>query len=219
MTEDPAPAAATSAATPASTAAQDQRRVQLLPVLARVFADHGYAGTTTAKLAAATELRENQLYRLWPSKKAMFLAVLGDIAEQQTRWWEEHFEDPRYRDDPDHAARAARAILDDEGKQRGSTGLHRLIFAGLSEAHDPEIRAALQAMYARLHAYIQRVVKQQITSHPDACLASPALCAWSLVALGSFANIARELDLFPVATQRRLFNQLGGALAGLNPND
>ncbi|MEM1444971.1 MAG: TetR/AcrR family transcriptional regulator [Planctomycetota bacterium] len=210
------PPESASATEPASTTtAQDQRRIDLLPVLARVFADHGYAGTTTAKLAAATELRENQLYRLWPSKKAMFLAVLEDIAEQQTRWWEEHFEDPRYRADP---AAAARAVLDDEGKQRGSTGLHRLIFAGLSEASDPDVRAALQAMYARLHAYIQRVVKQQKTTDPDACLASPALCAWSLVALGSFANIARELDLFPVATQRRLFNQLGGALAGLNPD-
>lgn len=192
--------------------AADRRRAELLPVIARVFADHGYAGTTTARLAAATDLRENQLYRLWPSKKAMFLAVLADIAEQQTRWWEDHFEDPRFRQDP---AAAARAVLDDEGRQRGSTGLHRLIFAGLSEAHDPDIRDALHAMYARLHAYIQRVVKQQKAQDPDACIASPALCAWSLIALGSFANIARELDLFPVATQRRLFNQVGGTLAGL----
>lgn len=199
----------------ASTTAQDQRRADLLPVLARVFADHGYAGTTTAKLAAASDLRENQLYRLWPSKKAMFLAVLADIAEQQTRWWEHHFDDPKHRADP---AAAARSILDDEGKSRGSTGLHRLIFAGLSEAHDPDIRDALAAMYARLHAYIQRVVKQQKHNDPNACLASPALCAWSLIALGSFANVARELDLFPVATQRRLFNQLGAALAGLNPD-
>ncbi|MEM8781831.1 MAG: TetR/AcrR family transcriptional regulator, partial [Planctomycetota bacterium] len=179
---------------------------------ARVFADHGYAGTTTAKLAAAAELRENQLYRLWPSKKAMFLAVLADIAEQQTRWWEEHFEDPKHRADP---AAAARSVLDDEGKSRGSTGMHRLIFAGLTEAHDPEVRDALNAMYTRLHAYIQRVVKRQQADDPDALIASPLLCAWSLVALGSFANIARELDLFPIATQRRLFNQLGGALAGL----
>jgi hypothetical protein len=46
-------------------------------------------------------------------------------------------------------------------------------------------------------------------------LASPLLCAWAQVALGGFTNIAWELDLFPIATQPRLFRQLGGGLAGL----
>ncbi|MBB6430303.1 TetR/AcrR family transcriptional regulator [Algisphaera agarilytica] len=198
----------------------DQRKTELTPVLAKAFADLGYRSATTAALAEACGLRENQLYRLWPSKKAMFLATLDYLYELETRWWEEQLAaDPK----PDAAdpGKTARRILDEEGKSRGETGLHRIIFAGLSESDDPEISAALTAMYQRFHKFIadvlKRYAKARDTPLPDHA-AQPNLAAWSLIALATFSNIAREFDLFPIATQRKLMAEVGSQIAGLNPS-
>lgn len=190
---------------------QKERRTELLPAIAAAFATNGYAGTTTAALAAATGLRENQLYRLWPSKKGMFLAVLEHLYDRETRAWEALLADAAPGD-------AIARILDEEGRHRGESGLHRITFAGLSEASDPDIRAALARMYHRFHAFITDVLLERAKANAknrrlrksDRHAAS--LTAWSLIALGSLTNIARELDLFPLDTQRQLFTQIGGAV-------
>jgi len=187
---------------------QDERRQELLPILARTFADHGYAGCTTAALAEATQLRENQLYRLWPSKKAMFLAVIDYLYDMQAQWWDSVIAEKS-------PTEALQYILEEEGKHRGESGLHRITFAGLSEARDPDIREALIAMYTRFHAYITDTLKRQAKASGNKPDFTPALAAWSLIALGSFASIARELDLFPIATQHKLISQLGGELASI----
>ena len=48
-----------------------EKRRELLPIVARAFADLGYRRTTTAALAGSCGVQENILYRLWPDKKAM----------------------------------------------------------------------------------------------------------------------------------------------------
>ncbi|MEM7625796.1 MAG: TetR/AcrR family transcriptional regulator [Planctomycetota bacterium] len=185
----------------------EERRAELIPILARAFADLGYASATTAALAEAAGLRENQLYRLWPSKKAMFLATIEHLYDLQTRWWSQMLAES----DP---AEAARRILEEEGRHRGESGLHRIIFAGLSEADDPEIRAAMANFYQRFHKFIVTVLKRK--PGPNDCATPPPLAAWSLIALGTFSNIARELDIFGIPTQRRLMSEVGAALAGLD---
>ncbi|MEM6854932.1 MAG: hypothetical protein AAF593_11040, partial [Planctomycetota bacterium] len=102
---------------------------------------------------------------------------------------------------------------------RGETGLHRIIFAGLSESDDPEISAALTSMYQRFHRFIAKVLKQHAKAAGPALpdhAAPPNLAAWSLIALATFSNIAREFDLFPVSTQRKLMAEIGASVAGLN---
>lgn len=183
---------------------REERRVEITPTLAEAFARLGYAGATTAKLAEACGLAENQLYRLWPSKKAMFLAVIDHLYEMQEAFWLEQLSGG------DPAAAIAR-ILDREGKERGSTGLHRVLFAGLSSSDDPEIGVALAGMYQKFHRFIRDLLKQQ----PAGAVGDPSLAAWALIGLGTVSNIARELDLFPVATQRKLMRRVGGPLAGL----
>jgi shikimate kinase len=48
---------------------------------------------------------------------------------------------------------------------------------------------------------------------------APSTAAWSLIALATFANIGRELELFAIPTQRKLMGEVGGRLAGLPQND
>lgn len=54
----------------------DERRVQVLRVAAELFARHGFAGTTTRQIAAAAGTTETVLFRLFPTKEALYLDVL-----------------------------------------------------------------------------------------------------------------------------------------------
>ena len=54
----------------------DQRRAQILREAARLFGTHGFNGTTTRDVAAQVGLTEAALYRYYPSKEAMYVAIL-----------------------------------------------------------------------------------------------------------------------------------------------
>ena len=57
-----------------------ERRRELIPVIARAFTELGYRRSTTAELARRCEVQENILYRLWPDKRAMFIAAIEHMA-------------------------------------------------------------------------------------------------------------------------------------------
>lgn len=183
----------------------DQRRTELVPVLAKAFADLGYRRATTAALAKRTGLRENQLYRLWPSKKAMFLTSIDYLYEFTAEKWRELL---TQEDDASPAER----ILNWEGEHRGETGLHRIIFAGLNEADDPDVREALTRMYKKFHRFIIDVVE---THRGDAGAGddpSAAVTAWAIIGLGTMTNITCELDLLNHKTQNRMVRDVGKLL-------
>ena len=125
-----------------------QRRQEFTPIIARAFAELGYRRTTTAELADRCGVRENILYRLWPDKKAMFIAAIEYVYGLSAQTWEKLLE--KGGDKPG----AARRLLDYESVHHGEFGLYRIVFAGLSETDDPEIRQALRHMYDRFHRFI-----------------------------------------------------------------
>jgi AcrR family transcriptional regulator len=181
-----------------------EKRRELLPIVARAFAELGYRRTTTAELARRCQVRQNILYRLWPDKKAMFIAAIGFVYDQSVAIWN----DLLARRDGEETT--AERVLTYESSHHGEFGHYRIVFAGLSETDDPDIRAALADMYRRF----QRFVEQQIGVHrrgrssaPD-----PTLAAWAIVGLGTVANIARELQLVSEAERRRLLNVVGHTL-------
>jgi AcrR family transcriptional regulator len=178
------------------------RRAQLTPILAAAFAELGYRRATTAAIAQRCGVAENQLYRLWPDKKAMFLAAIDHVFESTVADWAQVLE--KHPDDP------APHILAHDARHRGQAHLHRITFAGLSESDDPDIRDALAQMYRRFHRFVadhvrtHRQKNQRDPDHPDA-----ALTAWSIIGLGTLTNIALELDLLGTDRRRALMNQVG----------
>jgi AcrR family transcriptional regulator len=184
----------------------DQRR-ELLPTVARTFAELGYRRTTTAELARRCTVQENILYRLWPDKKAMFIAAIRYVYDESVAIWARLLADTRAAQSP------AEQLLAYEATHHGEFGHYRIVFAGLSETDDPEIHAALADMYKRY----QRFLREQIGAHRAqrggaAEGDDPALAAWAIVGLGTVANIARELGLFGAAQRKRLFAEVGRAL-------
>lgn len=182
---------------------QDEKRRELTPVLAAAFAELGYRRATTAALARRCRVRENILYRIWPDKKAMFIAAIDFVYDQATAQWlalVEKEEDGRS---------SARRLLEHEARHHGEHGYYRILFAGLSELDDPAIRAALGRVFERFAEFIKR----RILAHRGSADAESAtLNAWGLIGLGFAANILRELKLFAPTRRERLIREIGQKL-------
>lgn len=177
---------------------EEQSR-KLLPIVCQVFSELGYRRTTTAELAQRCEVRENILYRLWPDKKAMFVAAIDDIFRSRAEKWNEILAD---RPGP---ANAVERIIEYESHHQGESGFYRIVFTALTEADDDDIRVALVGMYKRFH---QLVCRQIQTGHGSGDLESglpTEMAAWGLLGLATIANIIRELKLLPPRQRERMF--------------
>lgn len=185
---------------------QEQAK-RLLPIVCQVFSERGYRRTTTAELAQRCAIRENVLYRLWPDKKAMFLAALDDIFRTRAKVWQQIL--------ADHPAReaAVERLVKYESRHQGEFGFYRIVFTALTEADDSDIRAALLKMYK---SFQQLVTKQvQASRHVNESQALPAeLAAWGLLGLATISNIIRELKLLPPRQRERMFAAVAKRLVG-----
>lgn len=184
-----------------------ERRAKLLPLLARAFAELGYRRATTAALARRCKTQEAILYRLWPDKKSMFVAVIAHVYEASTVIWEDLLAD---KDDRS----AAERLLEYEASHHGEFGLYRLVFAGLSELDDPDVRHALRHMYTRYHQFIMR---RLLEHNSDDAKAPAELVAWALIGMGTVSSIGRELGLLTAAKRRRMWQTAGRRLLGQAP--
>jgi AcrR family transcriptional regulator len=181
-----------------------ERRRELSPVLARAFAELGYRRATTAELAERCGVQEKALFRLWPDKRAMFLAALERVFDESEAAW------ARLARETGAGGSAAERLLAYEARHHGEHRLYRIVFAGLSETDDEEIRRALAALFLRF----QRLIKQRIEEHRDgrAGGVDAALAAWAIVGLGTVANIGRELDVLKDRERSRLLAEAGARL-------
>ena len=183
-----------------------KRRQEFLPVLARAFSETGYRRTTTAELARRCEVPENTLYRLWPDKKQMYLASIDYLYARTVEAWTARLKEGGTRKS------AAERLLDHEGTHYGEHGFYRIIFAGLSEIDDPDIRQALRRMYRRFHKFIT----EQIAEHRKQAQLRGGnvveLLAWAVVGMGTVSGIGRELGLISRKQQQELFSGVGKSL-------
>ncbi|KUR81117.1 TetR/AcrR family transcriptional regulator [Novosphingobium sp. Fuku2-ISO-50] len=96
-----------------------ERRAQIVTAARRVFSQHGYDGAKTLQIAREANVSEALVYRHFPSKLALYRAVLRQVfAEQDDRWREQGIRDA------------------------GTAGLvqaiHGFIAASVADASDPE---------------------------------------------------------------------------------
>ena len=183
-----------------------ERRRELLPRIAQAFADSGYRRTTTAGLARRCGVQETVLYRLWPDKKAMFTACIDYIYQVSRSVW------LSLLDQAPAGSSAAEHLLQYEAGHLGELGMYRIVFAGLSETDDPEIRRHLRLMYRRF----QRFISVQVASHRRAAGAharpGAEVAAWAIVGLGTVAYVGRELDLLSAGERALLIREAGRLL-------
>lgn len=181
----------------------DERRQELLPVVAAAFAERGYRRASTAELAERCGVRENILYRLWPDKRAMFVAAIHHVFERSLETWEALLAD---LEDP---ADGASALLQYEAGHLGEHGLYRILFAGLGETDDPEIKAALAQTYGDFLAFIRARVAAHRGAPPKGGGAAVDLATWAILGLGTVANVGRELGLLSARQRAKLLTDVG----------
>ncbi|MFM2370486.1 MAG: hypothetical protein RIS85_208 [Pseudomonadota bacterium] len=67
-----------------------ERRIQIVSAARRVFSRHGYDGAKTLQIAREASVSEALVYRHFPSKLALYRAVLRQVfLEQDERWREQ----------------------------------------------------------------------------------------------------------------------------------
>jgi AcrR family transcriptional regulator len=202
---------------------QRQRRREFVSRVAGAFIELGYRGTTTSELAARCGVRENVLYRVWPTKKAMFLdAVEYVYAATMAAWDRLLAAAPAANVVPSAAAR----ILEHQAENHGRMRLYRIVFAGLTE-DDPDIRAALGDVYRRLHAFIAARIEEhrrgrrpsarsrragRVPSGAAAAAPTDDFAAWAIIGLGAVIDIQRELGVLPLAGRASLMKDVGRLL-------
>jgi len=189
---------------------EEQRR-ELLPIVARAFADLGYRRATTLELARRCRVQETILYRLWPDKKAMFIAAIRHVYELAAKVWTRE----GAREEGGFSSVRALAY---EARHLGEFGHYRIIFAGLGETDDAEIRGALAAMYRDFHAFLESrvgTVGPRRGCRHKARRIAPDLAAWALIGLGTVSTIVRELGVLDARGRERLFKEVGALLFGM----
>jgi len=184
----------------------DEKRRELLPIIARAFAELTYRRATTAELGKRCRVRENILYRLWTDKKAMFIAAIDYVFDLSAQTWGKLLIECR------SPKEGAKQLLDYEARHHGEFGLYRIIFAGLSETDDTEIRNAMQRMFERFQKFIASQVTASRRPGDNIRLPEPALTAWAILGLGTAANITRELQLLNDRQRHALIGKVGELL-------
>ncbi len=180
----------------------DERRRELLPLLAAAFGELGYRRATTAQLAERCKVQEIILYRLWPDKKAMFIAALDYLFQRRMDKWQDEI-DKRSAD-----ASSIKRLVEMTSHDLGEDGLYRVIFAALNETEDVDVKQALQRLYRRYHA---RVDSELVRYRKLSGISQPAECgdtAWALISLVSFMNISLDLELMDSQERKRLFSTM-----------
>ncbi|MEE4493292.1 TetR/AcrR family transcriptional regulator [Streptomyces sp. BE230] len=169
---------ATTASQPRKLSTADARRDTVLRTAIRAFAARGYYGTTTTEVAKAAGISQAYVYRLFPDKQALFVAVIEHCAS-------------RMRESlADGAAGAAGAdpasVLDALKRAYGRLVEDRDLLLVLMHANcaasEPPIRDAIRACYAKQVEYVRAVTGASDEQIRD------------FIATGLLANVLLAID-------------------------
>lgn len=156
-----------------------KRREQLLDTAAKLFAIQGYAGATTSQIAKAAGVTEPIIYRHFPSKRDLFIALIERTGEQTIRMWEHELGTA-----PDPAERLKRLIRANPMVTNRGRGIYRVIIQAMTEVEDPKILEALTRHIAMLHAFLEKEVAAAQEHHQVSKRFSPEITAWALIHIG-----------------------------------
>ncbi len=154
----------------------EQRRELVLGEAMAAFAVHGYAGTSTEEVARRAGISQPYLFRLFPTKKALFLALV----ERCFR---------RVRDEFAAAAgdltgeEAMTAMADAYEVLLGDRVLLLLQMQAYAACEDPEIRDATRTGFRKLWEQIERITGLPYQTVVD------------FFAVGMLMNVAAAMNL------------------------
>jgi AcrR family transcriptional regulator len=159
-----------------------ERRELVLAAAVAEFAAHGLAGTSTEDVARQAGISQPYLFRLFPTKKALFIELVDRCFQ-------------RVRDTFSAAAgdltgeEALMAMADSYERLLEDRTLLLLQMQAYAACNDPEIRAATRAGFKKLWELIERLTGLPFQTVVD------------FFAVGMLMNVAAAMDL-PAVDER-----------------
>jgi len=154
----------------------EQRRELVLGEAMAAFAAHGYAGTSTEEVARRAGISQPYLFRLFPTKKALFLALVERC----------------FRRVRDEFAAAAGELTGEEALMAMAEAYERLLddrillllqMQAYAACEDPEIRDATRTGFRKLWELIERITGLPYQTVVD------------FFAVGMLMNVAAAMNL------------------------
>lgn len=167
-----------------------RRREQLLDTAANLFAVHGYAGATTSQIARAAGVTEPIIYRHFPSKRDMFVALIERTGAETIRLWEHEL-----RAAPDPAERLRRVLRANPMVTTKGRGAYRVIIQAMTEVEDPKIQQALNEHIHRLHDFLAAEVARAQEAGNVSKRFGADVTAWALIHLGLGYGVLAAMGL------------------------
>ena len=159
-----------------------ERREEVLAAAVIEFAARGLAGTSTEDVARRAGISQPYLFRLFPTKKALFLALVERCFRQVAGAFEAAAGDRVGEDALDAMANAYHQLLEDRT-------LLLLQLQAYAACDDPEIRDATRTGYKELWALAERLS------------GLPYERIVTFFAMGMLMNVAAAMDL-PAVDER-----------------
>lgn len=156
----------------------DERRATVLAAAERVYAQRGFASTPTSAVAEAAGISHAYLFRLFPTKSALTLAVVNRCNERLYSAFTKAIQVARAAGDPPLEVIGADYLSLVADPDLLLTHMHSVI-AAISDA---EVRGAMRDAYARVHA----LLVEQAGASPEE--------AGRFLASGAILNTLAALD-------------------------
>jgi TetR/AcrR family transcriptional regulator len=154
------------------------RRTQLLDIALNIFSKKGFDRTTTKEIAAAAGVTEAIVFRHFPTKQALYQAVLEDQSDSPgfRKWMEEARERMRRNDDEGLMRAIAEAIIE---QYRSDPRMERLMLFAALEGQETALnhhRSVSLPIYELLREYILKRQRggKLLAFKPEAILAAIA---------------------------------------------
>jgi AcrR family transcriptional regulator len=176
---------------PSSRMSAEQRRDHVIRAAQMEFGRFGYDGASTAAIAKRVGVSQPYLFRLFPSKKAIFLVTIDVCFDDLEKMFEAAAGDLTGEEALAAMGRAYNELLDEREK------LQMQLQTWATACHDEEIRAKTRQRWGRLWQLVERLSgadQQRVIQ---------------FLAGGMLLNVFAALEL------PRIKEQLGEALTGL----
>jgi TetR/AcrR family transcriptional regulator len=155
-----------------------ERRRQLLQTASKLFAEQGYARTTTAQLAQEAGVTEPIIYRHFASKRDLFVALVEETGSTTLKIWQESLSSAK-----DPAERLAILLRQNPmialGDQEAIA--YRVILQSITEVDDSVIHKAVNAHFHALHDFLTGEVKAAQDAGEVRSRFPAEMIAWMLV--------------------------------------
>ncbi|PTL82196.1 TetR/AcrR family transcriptional regulator [Vitiosangium sp. GDMCC 1.1324] len=159
-------------ARPTKEEARDTRRL-ILDAALELFSEGGFAGTSMRQIARAVGVRESALYHHFPSKAAIFEALLQDMGPGRSERLESLDLDALLREGPEPLLRfIAQRLVDEWASPREQKFVRMLLAEGPRLKEAGLIHHSIMAGRARLGRLFEELVRRGVIRPGDSELYS-----------------------------------------------